>query len=52
LCPQNSRILEENPVIIVLCRELMGTLADGSEWSLELKHNASKIFYKIELVRQ
>ncbi|GEM_PF-2117079 len=43
---------EETPVIIVLCRDLEGKLVDGAYWSHELRHEKSKVFYKIELVRE
>ena len=36
--------------ILVICRDLSGKKADGTDWLIELKGDPAKKFYKIELV--
>lgn len=36
--------------VLVICRNLKGKKADGSEWSFNLLHDTAKKFHKIELV--
>lgn len=36
--------------VLVICRNLKGKRADGSEWSFTLLHDTAKKFHKIELV--
>lgn len=36
--------------VLVICRNLKGKKADGTEWSINLLHETAKKFYKIELI--